>query len=128
MGMLSANVSVRDIAGLDASIDEVMDAMDANLKDIAEYVEQEAQTTLAYQDKTGKLRKKTQLKVSKYEDGGYIVQARAPHAHLVEYGHVLVAWGRVTGKRVKPHPFLRPALEKGVVYAIMKLRDQMKKG
>lgn len=127
MGMLSAKVSVRDIAGLDASIDEVMDAMDANLKDIAEYVEQEAQTTLAYQDKTGKLRKKTQLKVSKYEDGGYIVQARAPHAHLVEYGHVLVAWGRVTGKRVKPHPFLRPALEKGVVYAIMKLRDQMKK-
>ena len=128
MGMLSAKVSVKDIAGLDASIDEVMDAMDANLKDIAEYVEQEAQTTLAYQDKTGKLRKKTQLKVSKYEDGGYIVQARAPHAHLVEYGHVLVAWGRVTGKRVKPHPFLRPALEKGVVYAIMKLRDQMKKG
>lgn len=128
MGMLSAKVNVKDIAGIDATVAEVMDAMDANLKDIAEYVEREAQTTLAYQDKTGNLRKKTKLRVSKYEDGGYIVQARAPHAHLVEYGHVLIAWGRVTGKRVPPHPFLRPALEKGVIYAILKLREQMKKG
>ena len=128
MGMLSATVQVKDIVGLDATIAEVMDAMDANLKDIAEYVEREAQTTLAYHDKTGKLRKKTKLKVSKYEDGGYIVQARAPHAHLVEYGHVAIPPGKLAGGRVKPHPFLRPALEKGVVYAILKLREQMKKG
>ena len=126
--MLSATVQVKDIVGLDATIAEVMDAMDANLKDIAEYVEREAQTTLAYHDKTGNLRKKTKLKVSKYEDGGYIVQARAPHAHLVEYGHVAIPPGKLEGRRVKPHPFLRPALEKGVIYAILKLRDQMKKG
>lgn len=126
MGMLSAQVSVREIAGLDAAISEVMDAMDANLKDVAEYVEREAQTTLAYQDKTGNLRKKTKLRVSKFEDGGYIVQARQPHAHLVEYGHVLIAWGRPTGKRVPPHPFMRPALEKGIAYAVAKFRQQKK--
>lgn len=128
MGMVKATVRVKDIAGLDATIAEVMDAMDANLKDIAEYVEREAQTTLAYQDKTGKLRKKTKLRVSKYEDGGYIVQARAPHAHLVEYGHVAIPPGKLEGGRVKPHPFMRPALEKGVIYAVLKLREQMKKG
>ncbi|NCC05663.1 MAG: HK97 gp10 family phage protein [Deltaproteobacteria bacterium] len=128
MGMLSATVQVKDIAGLDATIAEVMDAMDANLKDIAEYVEREAQTTLAYHDKTGMLRKKTKLKVSKYEDGGYIVQARAPHAHLVEYGHVAIPPGKLEGGRVPPHPFMRPALENGVVYAILKLREQTKKG
>jgi hypothetical protein len=126
MGMLSAQVSVREIDGLEASIAEVMDAVDKNLQDVAEYVEREAQTTLAYQDKTGNLRKKTKLKVSKFEDGGYIVQARAPHAHLIEYGHVLIAWGRVTGKRVPPHPFMRPALEKGILYAIAKFRQQQK--
>lgn len=124
MGMLSAQVSVREIDGLEASIAEVMDAVDANLQDVAEYVENEAKTTLAYQDKTGNLRKKTKLRVSKFDDGGYIVQARAPHAHLIEYGHVLIAWGRVTGKRVPPHPFMRPALEKGILYAIAKFRQQ----
>jgi len=126
MGMLSAQVSVREIAGLDAAISEVMDAMDANLKDVAEYVEREAQTTLAYKNKTGDLRKKTKLKVSKFEDGGYIVVARQPHAHLVEYGHVAIPPGKLPGGRVPPHPFMRPALEKGIAYAVAKFRQQQK--
>lgn len=33
------------------------------------------------------------------------------HAHLLEYGHKLVAWGRVTGQRVAPRPFMRPSLD-----------------
>jgi hypothetical protein len=122
MPMMSARVSVRDLDGLDASISEVMDAIDQNLKDVANYVEAEAVNTLAYHDKTGMLRKRTKLRVSKFEGGGYIVQARAPHAHLVEFGHVMFLWGRPTGKRVKPHPFLRPALEKGIRYAVSKFK------
>lgn len=33
------------------------------------------------------------------------------HAHLLEFGHALVAWGRSTSQRVKPYPFLRPAMD-----------------
>ena len=31
--------------------------------------------------------------------------------HLVEYGHAEVLWGRATGRRVAPRPFLRPAAD-----------------
>jgi hypothetical protein len=119
---MRAHVKVVNLDGLDASLFEIMDAIDQNLEETAQYVATEAKITSAFQDKTGKLRKAIKLKKSKFEDGGYIVVARAPHAHLVEFGHVLIAWGRVTGKRVPPHPFLRPALEKGVRYAVGKFK------
>jgi len=35
-------------------------------------------------------------------------------AHLIEFGHELVAWGRPTGQRVPPQPFLRPAADETV--------------
>lgn len=122
MSMMSAAVSVKNIDGLDAQLADVMLAIDQNLEETAKYVESEAKITSAFQDKTGKLRKTIKIKKSKYEDGGYIVMARAPHAHLVEFGHVLIAWGRVTGKRVPPHPYLRPALEKGIRFAVGKFK------
>lgn len=31
--------------------------------------------------------------------------------HLVEYGHKLVVYGHPTGRRVPPHPFMRPAAD-----------------
>ena len=31
--------------------------------------------------------------------------------HLVEYGHRHIAWGRDTGRRIPPKPFLRPAAD-----------------
>ena len=31
--------------------------------------------------------------------------------HLVEYGHNLVVYGRPTGRRVPPQPFMRPAVD-----------------
>jgi len=34
--------------------------------------------------------------------------------HLVEYGHAEVLWGQPTGRRVPPHPFLRPAADETV--------------
>lgn len=126
MALLSARVSVKDIDGLDASLREIMDAIDQSLEATAQFVEHEAQITSAFQDKTGLLRKRIKLKKSKFEDGGYIVQARAPHAHLVEFGHVKFLWGRPTGERVPPHPYLRPALEKGIRYAVGKFKGMTK--
>ena len=122
MPQLKASVSVRDLDGLDAAVSEIMTAIDQDLESVADHVLSEAETTTAFYDKIGNLRKKIQLKKSKFEDGGYIVQARAPHAHLVEFGHVMYIHGKSTGKRVPPHPFLRPALAKGIIYAVNKLR------
>jgi hypothetical protein len=128
MPMMSAHVRVTDLDGLDASLSEIMDAVDQNLEETARFVEQEARVSAAFQDKTGKLRKSIKLKKSKFEDGGWIVQARAPHAHLVEFGHVKWLWGRPTGDRVPPHPFLRPALEKGIRHAVAKFKGGVKNG
>jgi len=59
---------------------------------------------------TGNLKRSIKAKKSKFEDGGWIVQATAPHAHLVEYGH--------GGPRPAPaHQFLRPALDKNIAAA-----------
>ena len=122
MALMSAHVRVADLDGLDAQLGEIMDAIDQNLEETAQFVEREAQISAAFQDKTGKLRKKIKLKKSKFEDGGWIVEARAPHAHLVEFGHVKFLWGKPTSERVQPHPFLRPALEKGIRYAVGKFK------
>lgn len=122
MPMMSAHVRVTDLDGLDASLSEIMDAIDQNLEATAQFVEQEAKVSAAFQDKTGKLRKSIKLKKSKFDDGGWIVVASAPHAHLVEFGHVKWLWGRPTSGRVPPKPFLRPALEKGIRYAVGKFK------
>lgn len=122
MSLARASVSVSEMQSLDATISDILQAIDENLEDVASFVENEAQTTADFADKTGTLRKRIKKKKSKFEEGGWIVVARAPHAHLVEYGHVMIAWGRVTGKRVPPHPFMRPALERGIAYAVAKFR------
>ena len=48
-------------------------------------------------------------KKSKFQNGGYIVKAAAPHAHLVEYGHAMVTHDGRTVGHVAAHPFLRLA-------------------
>lgn len=122
MPMMSAHVRLTDLDGLDAQLGEIMAAVDQNLEETAQFVEREARISAAFRDKTGKLRKSIKLKKSKFEDGGWIVVARAPHAHLVEFGHVKFLWGRPTSGRVPPKPFLRPALEKGIRYAVGKFK------
>lgn len=123
MALMSANVSLKNIEGLDLQLTDVLKAIDGNLEATADYVEAEAKTTAAFKDLTKTLRSRIKKQKSKFADGGWIVVARAPHAHLVEYGHVMIAWGRPTGKRVPPHPFLRPALEKGIRYAAAKFKE-----
>ena len=125
MGLMSAKVSLKDIDQLDVAMADILKAVDRRLEDTAEVVEREAKTTSSFTDKGGKLRKSISKQKSKFEDGGWIVVARAPHAHLVEYGHVKFLWGRPTGERVAPHPFLRPALEKGIRYAVAKFKESV---
>ena len=105
----------------DAVPEEIKKFIDDNAKEIADAVEFRAKATSAFLDKTGMLRNKISAKKSKYEDGGYIVGAWAPHAWLVEHGHDMVDWhsGKNIG-HVPAHAFLRPALEAEISSAIAK--------
>lgn len=81
---------------------EVEALIQKNAETIARMIAQEARATTAFTDKTGTLRSRMYSeKVGEYWRAG----ARAPHAHLVEYGH--------GGPHPAPaHPFLRPAKER----------------
>jgi HK97 gp10 family phage protein len=98
-----------------------------NAEVIAKQIARDARASTAFQDYKGtaresnwskktwgpnarKLRKSIRAKRSKFDDGGWIVQATAPHAHLIEYGHG-------GPSPAPPHPFLRPALEKNITEA-----------
>jgi hypothetical protein len=119
--------------GFDAQFREIVDAVNANLELVAEYIHSEAKSTLAFKDKTKRLRKSIRIRKSKYMDGGFIVVAtgknkdKGYHAWLVEFGHVKFLWGEPTGERVPPHAFMRPAKEKGLVYAVQLLRSNVAK-
>lgn len=121
--MIKSKVRVENIEGLDAQIDEVIRAIEGNLDIVAEDVKTEAQSTSMFADKTGNLRKSIGKRKSKFENGGYIVYARAPHAHLIEYGHYLIAWGHSTGRRVAARPFMRKAVERGISKAVQVFRS-----
>lgn len=122
--MIKASVNVENIEGFDAQFKEVVKAIEHNLNEVATDVYEDAKTTAAFIDKTGNLRDSIKKKKSRYENGGYIVEAsgkgksKGYHAANVEFGHVMIAWGHPTGKRVPPHPFLRPALEQGFKKAV----------
>jgi len=131
MGLMKSRVSVKHMKGIEYTLAEVAKAIDSSLEDTALYVLSEAQNTAAFHDKTGNLRKSIRIKKSKFLNGGYIVIAsgkhgsksrRGFHAHLIEFGHVEVLFGRPTGRRVPPKPFLRPALEKGIRFALSILK------
>ena len=110
-----------DLSGLGKALAEIEAFVDANLSDVATAVKAAAQASAEFVDgDNGVLRKSIKKKKSRFENGGYIVYSKAPHAHLVELGHVMIAWGRVTGKRVKPHPFLRKARNAGIAAAMAK--------
>jgi hypothetical protein len=129
--MIQAHVNINNIDGLfDVQLAEVLEAVDQNLKEVANIVFASAKTSSGFRDKTGNLRGSIKLRKSKFDNGGYIVSARGAkdekgyHAANVEFGHVMIAWGRVTGKRVEPHPFLRPAKEEGLRAAISMFRSK----
>ena len=122
--MIQGRVSRVALADLDAALDEILAAVDADLSGIADYVEAEAKTTARFADKTGNLRKTIKKRKSKFPEGGYIVVATAPHAHLVEFGHAMWVKGEYVKDHVKPRKFLRKAKEKGWREAIRRFRGK----
>ena len=122
--MIQGRVSRVALADIDAALDEILAAVDADLSGIADYVEAEAKTTARFADKTGNLRKTIKKRKSKFPEGGYIVVATAPHAHLVEFGHAMWVKGVYVKDHVKPRRFLRTAKEKGWREAIRRFRGK----
>jgi len=114
------------VANVRVNIDErvpqmVRDFVEANEEAVAKEIEENAKASSEFADKTGILRKRIKAKKSRYELGGWIVEARAPHAHLIEYGHELIDWR--TNKRigtVPPRSFLRTAKERAIASAMSK--------
>jgi HK97 gp10 family phage protein len=80
-----------------------------NAGKIAKQIEADAQSTTAFKDKTGNLRESIKSKKSRYDDGGWIVQVTAPHAHLLEFGT----------EKMAARAFLRPALDRNIQAAKM---------
>lgn len=122
--MIQGRVSRVALADINAALDEILAAVDADLSGIADYVEAEAKTTARFVDKTGNLRKTIKKRKSKFPEGGYIVVATAPHAHLVEFGHAMWVKGVYVKDHVKPRKFLRIAKEKGWREAIRRFRGK----
>ena len=122
--MIQGRVSRVALADINAALDEILAAVDADLSGIADYVEAEAKTTARFADKTGNLRKTIKKRKSKFPEGGYIVVATAPHAHLVEFGHASWVKGVYVKDHVKPRKFLRKAKEKGWREAIRRFRGK----
>ena len=84
--------------------------IDSDLGGIAAQVFEKAKASTAFKDKTGRLRQSIWIYRSKYKDGGYVVYVKAPHSHLVEFGHAVVAKdGKVLEHRVPGKFFLRKA-------------------
>ena len=58
-------------------------------------------------DRTGNLRRGIRARKSKYPDGGWIVQATAPHSFIIEKGR----------SNAPAYPYLTPALDKNIAAA-----------
>ncbi|MBM9615306.1 hypothetical protein JWJ90_13560 [Desulfobulbus rhabdoformis] len=137
--MKTASVSLVDWdAGIAAQLAQNTEVIDALLSDVADVIRDDAKATSAFIDRTHNLRKSIGKRRSKFINGGYIVKAtgrnrgtgatraRGFHAFLVEFGHVKVLWGKRTSEHVPPHPFMRPAVERGRLYATKRINELRK--
>jgi len=106
-GQVRVDLERLDIPGLDK-------ALAGKAMEIAGRIVTRARGTSAFADKSGTLRKR--IDAVDHDQLGVIARARAPHAHLVEFGHDVVRGGRVVGQ-AKPHPFLRPAADEELARA-----------
>ena len=99
---VTVDIPIEDIrAGVRAEIDSALGT-------VAAQVYEKAKATTAFRDKTGKLRRSIWIYRSKYENGGYVIYVKAPHSHLVEFGHAVVTKdGKVLEHRVPGKFFLK---------------------
>jgi hypothetical protein len=90
--------SFRNLLPTDKELERMLyEHVDKHMADIAAEIATE--TRQRAPKLKGLLVKSVRARPSKFEAGGYIVVVRAPHAHLVEYGHNIVdRKGVVRGK------------------------------
>lgn len=121
--IVSAKVTSADMnAVLQKVLKDVEGNVDKGLDKIAGEVRSEAKAASEFTDRSGRLRRS--IKKQKVR-GGYEVKATAPHAHLVEFGHWLTAWGNPTGDFVPPRPFMRNSLDNVAGRAESILRENL---
>lgn len=125
-------VSLEDYQGVKNWLDPLVDEV---LKNIAEEIADKARSSDAFQDSEKStdvrrnlsgwpdewyphkhLRASIDVEPSHFKEGGWLVRAKRPHAHLVEYGHWMIHADGTPAldesgrpKFVPPHAFLRPA-------------------
>ena len=125
-------VSLDDFQGVKNWLEPLVDEV---LKNIAEEVADKARNSNAFQDsdksvdvkrnlegwpdewyKHKHLRDSIDVEPSHFKEGGWLVRAKRPHAHLVEYGHWMINHDGTPAldengrpKFVPPHAFMRPA-------------------
>lgn len=114
--MMKSQVRV-DLTDFDAALDDINHAINVNTEEIADTVLEHARNSTEFEDKTGTLRRSIKKRESKYWDGGFIVFASAPHAHLVEFPHDIIRNGKIIGQ-VEGKFFLSKAKEQGIKRAI----------
>lgn len=127
--MIKAEVHIN--SALDAAFAQALaqakGGVDAELEQAAQTVALVAWGSMDFKDKTGRLRAKIKVEKSRFQDGGWLVTVRAPHAHLVERGHLQVkksksgivrVVGHVPGKR-----FLHKAYNRVRALVISRLKQ-----
>lgn len=102
-------------------VKEFEEFLDDKCMKIANNIKNDAKTTTAFIDKSGRLRASVKRRKSKFDGGGYMVKAGgkgAMQAWLIEHGH-----GGL--HPAAPHPFLKPALDRNIQKALNKFNEAM---
>lgn len=104
-----------DVFNEEAILREVARFTDEGIEAVAKESAARAKTSSAFIDKSGKLRRSIRAKKGnkrrRKNETAWLVQATAPHAHLVEYGHAMVTPGGNLAGHVPAHPFLQLAVD-----------------
>lgn len=100
--------------------EKIRKGIDKGSEMVAQEVLTKAKNTTDFKDNTGNLRQSIKMFKSKFEKGGYVVMADAPHAHLIEFGH----GGR---SPAGPKPFMRNALASSKAKGKQTIMSEVKK-
>lgn len=100
--------------------EKIRKGIDKGSERVAQEVFAKVKNTNEFKDKTGNLRRSIKMFKSKFENGGYVIMADAPHAHLIEFGH----GGR---SPAGPKPFMRNALASSKAKGKQTIINEVKK-
>jgi len=126
---------------IEALLNRVRKATEKSAEEGAELIYNSAKNTSLFKDKSVNLRRSIKKSKSKYKNGGYVVYADAPHAHLIEYGarggqdgsdtdapplSAFTEDGAYRGQQ-KPRPFMRKAKKDNEIKIQAMFENDLKK-